>query len=132
MSTLKECLERHGAWVTSNDEEYWPVDTSFALKEDAIAYAKSEGHQFLGRIQVPLPDNFVGQHQAENLLESIVCDSEAFAGEWFEGYLSDGITRAMTEKLGSMMAEVLHQWLEEFRLWPSSSNVVDIEEVAHE
>lgn len=74
-----QLLEHDGRWtVTENDERWgWP-ESSFATREEAVAFAEASNGEFLyvGRVEVATPERVVARCDLEGMLERL--DEDAF------------------------------------------------------
>lgn len=126
MGTWEKCLERQGEFVTSDNEEHFNCSGYFDTKQGAIAHGRSEGHLYVGRIDVPNPATGVDE---DSLLEQITCD-DRYAGDHWDGYLqSNHATDKQFAELQESLKSSLISWLDKHELWPDCSNVVDIEPI---
>jgi len=123
----EDVLNRQGRFVASDNDEIFSLNETFLTRESAVESAIARGKRYVGQIDVPDPTAYV---DAEKFIESVVCDNEPFLSEWFDGYLSDGVTVDDRHDLELRLAAAFRAWLDENDFWPDVANIENVQEVA--
>ena len=126
MASFEKFKLDQGSWVTSLNYEHFDCSESFPVRDDALAFGRSEGHQYIGQINRPNPAQYI---DVETILEDIVENNEPFLGEVWEGYLFDMVTPDKRNDLNRRLRKSMEDWLEEHGHWPTQCNVEHVERI---
>jgi len=125
MGTREQCAERQGKFVTSIDPENFTFWEIFHSKAAAIELGRKEGHSYVGVIDFP---SILDSVDEDVVLEHIT-EQDEFAGDIWQGFLSDEVSTEMSLELRKALTNALGDWMDKHHLWPSQCNVVDIEPI---
>jgi len=113
---------KDGMWLTSSNDEHWSGEAFFESRAEAIRYAVSEGHTYIGRV-FNLSDDDVAEAFVRDWDDADFHLTEQDEWSWCD----DSIVRKPTDEAREELHQLVKAWVERHSLREPTWRVEEIE-----